>query len=281
MLALLDGKRLVTPLPADFLSSLRPYLTLGVAVFILLLAMPYETTCPKGHRLQVSDAHLGQRIQCPACNESFVVPDGSRSPSPGPPNRPEPWKIAPDLASDLGRLSLLAGRPMVAFGLVLVLLSKGCDSISRRGVDRAEAIAQRAVEQFNDDGKAKELAIQREIDEITARGEVKPDDQKRIDELNKRRADLAAASAKDRKAKEAGEWRDLEIAAHAATTDHKINGYWRELFFVFAAIVLSLGLLVVSWGAQGAERWVTLMMLAIITFSLFIGGLAWMPIPRT
>ena len=63
-------------------------------------------------------------------------------------------------------------------------------------------------------------------------------------------------------------------------TDHKINGYWRELFFVFAAIVLSLGLLVVSWGAEGAERWVTLMMLAIITFSLFVGGLAWIAIPR-
>jgi hypothetical protein len=165
---------------------------------------------------------------------------------------------------------------MVAIGLVLVLLSKGCDSISQRGVDRAEAISQKAVEQFNDDAKTRELLIQHDIDEITARGDVKPDDQKKIDDLNKRRTDLAAATAKDRKIKEAGEWRDLEIAAHTAKTYHKINGYWRELFFVFASIVLSLGLLVVSWGAEGAERWITLMMLAIITFSLFIGGLAWM-----
>jgi uncharacterized membrane protein len=72
----------------------------------------------------------------------------------------------------------------------------------------------------------------------------------------------------------------LDIAARTAKTDHTINGYWRELFFVFAAIVLALGLMVVSWGAEGAERWVTLMMLAIITFSLFIGGLAWTAIPR-
>ena len=130
--------------------------------------MPYETTCPKGHRLQVSDAHLGQRIQCPACNESFVVPDGSRPQSPAPPSRPGRWKVSSDLASDLGRLSLLAGRPMVAIGLVLVLLSKGCDSISQRGVDRADAIAKRAVEKFEDGVKTKELDIQREIDEITA-----------------------------------------------------------------------------------------------------------------
>ncbi len=242
--------------------------------------MPYETTCPKGHRLQVSDAHLGQRIQCPACNESFVVPDGSRPQSPAPPSRPERWRISSDLTSDLGRFSLLAGRPMVAIGLVLVLLSKGCDSISQRGVDRADAIAKKAVEQFDDAVKTKELEIQREIDEITARGEVKPDEQKKIDDLNKRRTDLATSAAKDRKAKEAGEWRELEIAARTAGMNHKINGYWRELFFVFAAIVLSLGLLVVSWGAEGAERWITLMMLAIITFSLFVGGLAWVAIPH-
>jgi len=242
--------------------------------------MPFETTCPKGHRLQVSDAHLGQRIQCPACSEWFVVPDGSRAVSPPPPSRPQRWNISLGLGSDFGRFSLLAGRPMVAVGLVLVLLSKGCDAIGRRSVERADAMAQKAVEQFNDDVKAKELALQRESDEITSRGEAKPDDQKKLDDLHKRRTDLTASVAKDRTAKQNGEWRDLEIAAKSAGTDQKINGYRRELFFVFAATVLSLGLLIVSWGAEGAERWVTLMMLAIITFSLFVGGLAWIPMPR-
>ena len=147
-------------------------------------------------------------------------------------------------------------------------------------MDRADAIAKKAVEQFDDAIKTKELEIQREIDEITARGEVKPDEQKKIDDLNKRHTDLATSAAKDRKAKQGGEWRELEIAARTAGMNHKINGYWRELFFVFAAIVLSLGLLVVSWGAEGAERWITLMMLAIITFSLFVGGLAWVAIPH-
>ncbi len=169
---------------------------------------------------------------------------------------------------------------MVAIGLVLVLLSKGCDSISHRGVERAEAIAHKPIEEFEDVVKAKESAIQREIDEISPRGEAKPDDQKKSDELKKRLTELEASFAKERKAKEAGEWRDLEITARTAKTNHTINGYWRELFFVFAAIVLSLGLLVVSWGAEGAERWITLMMLAVITFSLFVGGLAWTTIPR-
>ena len=140
---------------------------------------------------------------------------------------------------------------MVAIGLVLVLLSRGCDAIGQRGVDRAEAMARKAVAQFEDDSKTKDIELQRQIDEITARGNLKPEDQKKIDDLNKRRANLPAALAKERKAKETGEWRDLEIAAHTASTNHKINGYWRELFFVFAAVVLSLGLLVVSWSAKG------------------------------
>ena len=127
--------------------------------------------------------------------------------------------------------------------------------------------------------------MQREIDAVTG-GDNKldkqksPDNQKTIDELKKKKADLAAAIAKERKAKEVGEWRELEIAAHTAKTSYKVNGYWREMFFVFASIVLSSGLLIVSWGAEGAERWITLMMLAIITFSLFIGGLAWLPVAR-
>jgi len=242
--------------------------------------MPYETTCPKGHRLQVSDTHLGQRIQCPACSESFIVPDGSRPQAPVIPSKTGRWNVSGDAASDLGRLSLLAGRPMVAIGLVLVLLSKGCDSVSHRGVDRADGLAKRVVQEFDDAAKGKELDIQRQIDELATRSEVKPDDQKKIDDLRKSQTDLAAASAKARKAKESGDWRELDIAARTAVTNHKINGYWRELFFVFASIVLSLGLLVVSWGAEGAERWITLMMLAIITFSLFVGGLAWGTIPR-
>ena len=170
---------------------------------------------------------------------------------------------------------------MVAVGLVLVLLSKGCDSISRRSVDRAEAMAQKAVEQFNDDVKTKELAIQREIDEITARGEVKPrrpeEDRRSEQTPNRSCRFLRQRSQGQRGRASGGSWKSPPARP---TANHKINGYWRELFFVFAAIVLSLGLLVVSWGAEGAERWITLMMLAIITFSLFVGGLAWVAIPR-
>ena len=178
--------------------------------------MPYETTCPKGHRLQVSDAHLGQRIQCPACNESFLVPDGSKPETGGAAGSSRNWKSSFDMASDLGRLSLWLGRPLVAAGLLLVLLSKGCDTVGKRGDDRAEAMVQRAMDQFNDDWKLQEIELKGQIDDLKGRGDVKPDDQKKIDDLNRRVGDLATREAKDRKEKERGEWRGLDIAARGA-----------------------------------------------------------------
>ena len=115
--------------------------------------MPYETTCPKGHRLQVSDSHLGQRIQCPACNESFVVSDGGRMPPP--PARAGRGFLArapARSASDSGPAARWTGRPLVAIGLILALLPKGCESINQhsRRPD-ASAAAQAAVEQFDED----------------------------------------------------------------------------------------------------------------------------------
>ena len=78
---------------------------------------------------------------------------------------------------------------------------------------------------------------------------------------------------------EAGAWRKLGIAARDAAANNQMNAYWREIFFVFATLILAVGLLAVSWTAQGAERWVCLIMLTILTFSIYIVGMAWTGIP--
>jgi hypothetical protein len=236
--------------------------------------MPFETTCPKGHRLQVSDSHLGQRIQCPACNESFVVPNGGQ-PRPQTPSRG--WTILPDKTRDLSRQARWIGRPLVAIGLLLALLSKGCDAINLRGVTRTSALAQSTVEQFDEDMHAKKQAMQNEIRAATERENFKPEDRKRADELRKQLAEYDAQFSKDRSGKVAGEWHELKTTADNAKRTFAVNGYWHEIFFVFAAVVLVTGLLIESWFADGAERWTSLVMLAIITYSLFVGGAGGLP----
>ncbi len=242
--------------------------------------MPYETTCPKGHRLQVSDSHLGQRIQCPACNESFVVPNGGRAAGAASPNlggkSPAPWASA-----DLARLSRWAGRPLVAVGLLLALLSKGCEEINRHAATRATVLANAAPEQFDEDQQFREQVVQNEIDGLAAR-DVKPDerraDERKKDELRKQLRELQSTAAKDRRDKQAGDWHELNVAARIARRTYALNSYWHELFFLFAAGVLVLGLLIVSWGAESAERWIGLVMLAAVLYSIFAGGVAWGPL---
>ena len=236
--------------------------------------MPFETTCPKGHRLQVSESHLGQRIQCPACNESFVVPNGSQTRPPQTPGRG--WSVSPETTRDLSRHARWIGRPLVAVGLLLALLSKGCDAINLHSATRASAVAQTTVEQFDDDVQAKKLALQNDLRIVSGRDDAKADDRKRADELRKEIASYEAQSAKDRRSKEAGEWHELKTAARSAKRTFAVNSYWHELFFVFAAVVLVSGLLIQSWSAaRGRAAGSDSVMLAIVTYSLFVGGLSW------
>jgi hypothetical protein len=250
--------------------------------------MPYEATCPKGHRLQVTEGHFGQRVSCPTCGEAFVVPDPGKAASSTP--LPQPagktgfdyrrWKPSPEVVSGLSQASLWAGRPLVAAGLVLVLLARGCDAVGQRGVRRAEMKVQAARDELADDYQTTRLRLEEKIAEIQENKDAKAADEAALADLKTRLADLAAREEKDRKKCERGPWRTLEVNARTAKTNQEINGYWREIFFVFASILLASGLLLVSWTAQGAERWVALVMLTILTISLYIGGAAWGPLAR-
>ncbi len=52
------------------------------------------------------------------------------------------------------------------------------------------------------------------------------------------------------------------------------------MIVIFAGLpTLASSLLIVSWSAAGAERLICLVMLAIMTFSVYVGGMAWVPMP--
>jgi hypothetical protein len=248
--------------------------------------MPYEAVCPKGHRLQVTEAHFGERVACPTCGEQFVVPRpgdpapaGGHEPPPTPSGAGRTDRVA-EVTAGMSRFSLVAGRPMVALGLILVLLSRGCDAIGKRGVDRAEMQVKLARDSFDDEWQKKNSDIADQITAIKDAKEPKPDDAEKIRKLEEQRSNLEKDQAKARKIFESGKLRSLTIAARDAAANNQVNGYWREVFFVLASILLAIGLLAVGWTAQGAERWISLIMLAIITFSLYIGGTAWVSLVR-
>ena len=255
--------------------------------------MAYETVCPKGHRLQITRAHFGQSVDCPTCGEPFVVPDTSgEKPAEGSPGALG-GSSAAGRSSGPGRLMPLArraGHPMLAVGLVLVLFSRGCDVIGNRSVDRAKTKAKIAASRFDGQWEDKQARARLRIIDIEKRQEDErnkdePDYDlisqwsKDIEAIQKEVAKFAEDQKKARELLELGKWRELNNAARDADANNKINAYWRAVFFVFATVVLALGLLAVSWTSDGAERWVCLIMLAIITFSIYIVGVAWIGLP--
>jgi hypothetical protein len=255
--------------------------------------MTYEAQCPKGHRLQVTEAHFRQTVSCPTCNTPFVVPDlgAAAHPAPHPAAHPAaapvidaPLLSKPRRKISLGNWSDLAGkygRAMLAVGLILVLFSRGCDVIGQRSVERAETKPEMAFNQFSDKWETKGLDIKKQLDALENKKTADPDDKDKKSKLQDQLTELGKDFDKARKDFEASTMRDLRISARDADASNQLWGYWREIAFVSATVLLVLGLLAVSWSAQGAERAVCLIMMAIIAFSIFIGGIAWIPVLRS
>jgi len=146
-------------------------------------------------------------------------------------------------------------------GLVLVVLARGLGSLFVLAAARTQAKLVMDPATFDDRWADR---IEKETDEFTG-----ADKTQRLAELHKKRDE-------DRNKLLKGEWRDLKRDAEYAASRGRIRAYWLEWIFVIGAMALTFGLVTVALRGAGAERIVCLIMIAIITFSLFVGGSAWL-----
>ena len=247
------------------------------------------TTCPSCHsKLSIDESMIGRRVQCAGCRHFFNVPAPpghvSTQPVPASPAHPAPPKPPPKperpapapapvpvtreavpapaegeaagLGRSLARLRgpLALGKLAVLVGLVVVLLARGGGVISSLGVARAQAKTSLARSDFDAEWQARIQAARKDKD-------------------TKKVASLQAARDKTRAELTDGEWADLDRAARNASTNQKILVYWLEWLFWLGSIVLVIGLLLVAFYGTGAERVVCLIMIAVITFSIYVGRL--------
>jgi hypothetical protein len=140
-------------------------------------------------------------------------------------------------------------KVLVAVGLVLVVFTRGCDSLGARAVKRADAQYRLARQRL--DHRYDKRIEDAEGEELTDLREERTEALEDIEEDEGRHAQLASSK-------------------------YDSKAYWYEWGFLLGSIVLVLGLLGVGYGGNGAERLVALIMLAIITFSIYVGGAAWM-----
>jgi predicted Zn finger-like uncharacterized protein len=67
----------------------------------------------------------------------------------------------------------------------------------------------------------------------------------------------------------------LQKKAKDASYAVKIMPYWHEWLFIIGTLALVYGLLITGFGPAGPEKIVALVMLAILTFSIYVAGMPW------
>jgi hypothetical protein len=157
-------------------------------------------------------------------------------------------------------------QALLMIGLTLVLTARGCESLGARNVARLAARVEQEKQAFENAYEIELAGL--EAEQAAAKNDKeRTDSQKRIDDLKK----LHVNETRDRNV----EWMTMTSAATEARASNIVWGFWREMLFVAGTIVFALGLLAVGLGAGGVERYFALGMLAIIVFSIYVGGVAW------
>jgi len=209
----------------------------------------------------------------PSFTQSGEQPIGGTPPSPG--RRPRVNLPTIDIASDPQKYVKFVGYALVVVGIMLVLTARGCDSLGNRNVARLQAKDALAKSKFDRKWEREQSEIRSQIAEIQNKDEPDPEDVERTAELQKQLAEVQSNRDKARDVEKRDNWAKTEGAAQDAQHNNAGWGYFREMGFVFGSMVFTFGLLCTGFTSTGPDRWISFVMLAIVTFSLYIWGFAW------
>jgi hypothetical protein len=211
----------------------------------------------------------------PAASRAPAIATGATGPAPAQPQARAP-AAAPGFTIEPLRYGRIIGQPLLLLGLVLVLGARGCESVGSRGVARKQALAEAAPARFQHEWDRQRQDIESERDAIRAGGALSANDQDRLDRLDEKLKTLNDDMRKEQGKLRTGRWAELQYTASQASANNLMWSYWRESAFVFGSVLFTVGLLAVGFTGQGADRWICLIMLAIIVYSLYIGNSGWL-----
>ena len=196
-------------------------------------------------------------------------------PDVAPPTQPQRARPAIPPELDARQILRRGGRALVILGVLVVLLSRGCDSLGVRRAARLKAIAGSAESEFQREWTREKTELEDERQLLSDKPNRSSTDQERgpaiTAELEKLDQDKGAEQARLRR----GTWRRQQDAAESAGSENIMWSYWRQLTFVFGTMVLTVGLLAVTPNTDGPERWLCLVMLGIVLYSIFSADSIW------
>ena len=166
-------------------------------------------------------------------------------------------------------------RVVFAIGLLMALMSRGCDTLSDRNVARREALSESARKEFQNEWDRQALEIKDEQTRLEAIPSPSNVDKQQLQDLIAEASNLQNDRQRKEQALESGKWLTYDQAAVKASADDRIWGYWRQATLLFATILLTLSLLGVAYNSDGPERWISFVLLVVIFYSLYASDSVW------
>jgi hypothetical protein len=190
---------------------------------------------------------------------------------------PKPTASRPSLPPDVDVAEVIrsVGRGLVVFGVLIVLMSRGCDSLGVRKVARLEALAEIAESAFQRSWDREKSSLEDEQQSLRDRGNLNNVEQQRLNSLPEQIAKLDREKQDEQRNLRRGKWASYQIAAEDASSHNRTWAYWRQLGFLFGTMVLAVGLLFVTPTTEGPERWICLVMLTVILYSVYASNSVW------
>ncbi len=228
-----------------------------------------QIRCPNcSAKLEADDALVGNRVRCTKCEHVLTIPGepadanqdlisaASESRKPDRTKWPVMRLASGDSAGGFAGIltALTLPKLLLMIGLAMVLLSRGCDSVAARNVNRARAGLASERQQFESEWEAK------------------------IQDAREGDADVRQVEQQRDEARQEAEkhWRDMKDAVSRAATSTLWWGFWFECIFVLGTLVFVVGLLGTAFTGTTPERIFCMVLTVILTFSVYIGGTAWL-----
>lgn len=199
----------------------------------------------------------------------------STSETPAPSAAPRPRQRFLVEEADLKQLICNVGRGLIVFGVLMVLMSRGCDSLGHRKVARLKAISQSAEAEFQNEWERAKARLEDEQLALNEKQDRSQSQQERLQRIPAEIATLDQSKRDEQRLLRQGRWRDYQLRAEGSVTANQIGSYWRRVAFLFGTMALAVGLLGVTPTTEGPERWICLVMLVVILYSVYSSGSVW------
>jgi len=206
-----------------------------------------------------------------ASQEEEEPPEKPKTPEVSRPRRP---RASLDISKpiEVFQVASFLGQPLFLAGLLLILLSRGCDSLGQRHVARVTAKAEVVQSQFQDRWDRDRDAIDTRRKALADKTDQTVEDRQQLSALDDQLQQLNQDRQEELEKLRQGKWQSMAAAARDAEANNDMWRFWREGFFWLGTFVFVLGLAIIGFTEKRTERrWICLIILAIVVYAVYVG----------